>query len=280
MKQIAIVSGKGGAGKTTVTAMFSTIADAIVADCDVDAPNLHILLKPRILRVIPFEGMRKARIDKDKCSKCGLCQNLCRFQAIKNFEVDEIRCEGCALCYRACPENAIEMVSEKRGEIYVAETDFCYFVYAQLYPGEENSGKLVTEVKNLAKTVANEKGLDLIILDGAAGIGCPVIASLAGVDVALVVAEPTLSGLNDMIRIIELARLFKVEVKVAINKYDLNLDVTKKIEDFCINNNIEIVGKIPFDEHIPYQISQLKLPFKGKAADEIVNIWKRIEEGL
>ena len=110
MKQIAIVSGKGGAGKTTVTAMFSTIANAIVADCDVDAPNLHILLKPRILRVIPFKGMRKARIDKDKCSKCGLCQDLCRFQAIENFEVDEIRCEGCALCYRACPENAIDMV--------------------------------------------------------------------------------------------------------------------------------------------------------------------------
>jgi MinD superfamily P-loop ATPase len=280
MKQITVISGKGGAGKTTVTAMFATLANAVVADCDVDAPNLHILLKPKILEVIPFEGLKRAKILQDKCTQCGLCQELCRFDAIHDFEVDEMMCEGCALCYRACPEKAIEMISEKRGEIYVTETQFCDFVYALLYPGEENSGKLVSEVRNIAKKIAEEKGVDLLILDGAAGIGCPVIASLAGANLALIVTEPTLSGLNDMKRAVELACHFKVEPVVAINKFDLNIEVTQQIEEFCRDNNIEIVGRIPFDEAIPNQIAQLKLPFEGKAADEIVKIWNRIRGWL
>ncbi len=279
MKQVTVVSGKGGAGKTTVTAMFATLANAVIADCDVDAPNLHILLKPEVVETIPFEGMKKARIIEDKCSRCGLCEELCRFDAIREFKVDEIRCEGCAFCYRACPEGAIEMVSEKRGEIYITKTEFGDFVYALLFPGEENSGKLVNEVRNTAKRIAEEKGVDLLILDGAAGIGCPVIASLAGASVALVVAEPTLSGLNDMARIIELARHFKIEPLVAVNKFDLNPDITAKIEEFCSNDNVEIVGKIPFDEDIPKQIAQLKLPFEGKAAEEIREIWRRLEGG-
>ncbi len=277
MKQITVISGKGGAGKTTLTAMFATLSNSVVADCDVDAPNLHILLRPRVNRVIPFEGMKRARILRDLCTECGLCSELCRFDAIRDFEVDQIRCEGCGLCYRACPAGAIEMVSEKRGEIYVAETDFCDFVYALLYPGEENSGKLVNEVRNIAKGIAEEKGLDVLILDGAAGIGCPVIASLAGANVAVVVAEPTLSGLSDMVRVIELARHFRVEPVVVINKYDLNLDVTERIREFCKTNNIEILGMIPFDEEIPKQLASLKLPFEGKAADEIVRIWRGLE---
>ncbi len=280
MKQITVISGKGGAGKTTVTAMFATLANAVVADCDVDAPNLHILLKPKILEVIPFEGLKRAKILQDKCTQCGLCQELCRFDAIHDFEVDEMMCEGCALCYRACPEKAIEMISEKRGEIYVTETQFCDFVYALLYPGEENSGKLVSEVRNIAKKIAEEKGVDMLILDGAAGIGCPVIASLAGANLVLIVAEPTLSGLNDMKRAVELAWHFKVKPVVAINKFDLNIEVTQQIEEFCRDNNIEIVGRIPFDETIPHQIAQLKLPFEGKAADEIVEIWNRIRGWL
>ena len=279
MKQVTVISGKGGAGKTTVTAMFATLANAVVADCDVDAPNLHILLKPEIIETIPFEGMKKARILEEKCSRCGLCEELCRFDAIKDFSIDEIRCEGCGFCYRACPEKAIEMYSEKRGEIYITKTAFGDFVYALLYPGEENSGKLVNEVRNIAKKIAEENGIDLLILDGAAGIGCPVIASLAGASVALIVAEPTLSGLNDMVRVIELAKHFRIEPVVAINKFDLNPEVTNRIEEFCRSNNIEIVGRIPFDEDLPKQIAQLKLPFEGKAGDEIRRIWERLEEG-
>ena len=280
MKQITVISGKGGAGKTTVTAMFSTLAKAVVADCDVDAPNLHILLQPKIVETIPFYGMKRARIIEEKCSQCGLCEELCRFEAIKDFKVDEIRCEGCALCYRACPERAIEMVEEKRGEIYICETKFCDFVYALLSPGEENSGKLVSEVRNTAKSLAESKGVDLLIVDGAPGIGCPVIASLAGANVALIVAEPTLSGLNDMIRVIELANHFKIKPMVVINKFDLNLEVTEKIEEFCRNNGIEIVGKIPFDEELPKQISQLRLPFECTAGDAIREVWERVREEL
>ncbi len=279
MKQVTVISGKGGAGKTTVTAMFATLSKAVVADCDVDAPNLHILLKPEIIETIPFEGMKKARIIEDRCSRCGLCEELCRFDAIKDFSIDEIRCEGCGFCYRACPEKAIEMYSERRGEIYITKTAFGDFVYALLYPGEENSGKLVNEVRNVAKKIADENGIDLLILDGAAGIGCPVIASLAGASVALIVAEPTLSGLGDMVRVIELARHFRIEPVIVINKFDLNPEVTKKIEGFCKSNNIEIVGRIPFDDDLPKQIAQLKLPFEGKAGDEIRRIWKRLEEG-
>ncbi len=277
MKQLTVISGKGGAGKTTVTAMFATMANAVIADCDVDAPNLHILLKPKVREILPFYGGKRARILKDKCSKCGLCVELCRFDAIMDFEVDEFRCEGCGLCYRACPEKAIEFVSEKRGEIYVSETEFGDFVYALLYPGEENSGKLVSEVRSVAKRLAEESGADLLLLDGPAGVGCPVIASLAGANLALIVAEPTLSGLNDMVRVVELAEHFKVEPIVAINKFDLNVDVTKKIEEFCGRRGIEIVGRIPFDESIPEQISQLKLPFEGKAGEEIVKIWRKLE---
>ncbi len=277
MKQLTVISGKGGAGKTTVTAMFATMANAVIADCDVDAPNLHILLKPRVKEVLPFYGGKRARILKDRCSECGLCVELCRFDAIRDFEVDEFRCEGCGLCYRACPEKAIEFVSEKRGEIYVSETKFGDFVYALLHPGEENSGKLVSEVRGVAKRLAEESGTDLLLLDGPAGIGCPVIASLAGANFALIVAEPTLSGLSDMVRVVELAEHFKVEPIVAINKFDLNVDVTKKIEEFCRRRGIEIVGRIPFDESIPEQISQLKLPFEGKAGEEIVKIWRKLE---
>ncbi len=277
MKQITVISGKGGAGKTTVTAMFATLSNAVVADCDVDAPNLHILLKPRIIEVIPFKGMKKARIVEEKCSYCGLCQELCRFDAIHEFKVDLMRCEGCGFCYRACPEGAIEMVQIKRGEIYISKTEFCDFVYALLDPGEENSGLLVTEVKKIAKRIANENGLDLIILDGAAGIGCPVIASLAEASLSLIVTEPTLSGFNDMVRVIKLSEHFKIRPVVVINKFDLNMEVTKKIEEFCEEHDIQIIGKIPFDESIPKQIAQLKIPFEGKAGEEIKRIWRELE---
>lgn len=273
---------EGGTGKTTVTSIFATLATCVVADCDVDAPNLHILLKPKVKNVIPFKGMKKARIVDEKCERCGLCMDLCRFDAITfeegKFVVDEIRCEGCGFCYRACPSKAIEMVSEERGKIFVSETDYGDFVYALLDPGEENSGLLVSEVKKIAKEVAEERGVDLIFIDGAPGVGCPVISSLAGTNLALIVTEPTLSGLNDLMRIVELVNLFKIKSFVLINKFDLNEDVTKEIEKFCIENDIELFGKIPFDEKVPEMISQLKIPVNCKAGENVKEVWKVLED--
>ncbi|ADB57503.1 ATP-binding protein [Archaeoglobus profundus] len=274
--QIAVVSGKGGTGKTTVTSVFATLCKGVIADCDVDAPNLHILLKPRILEEIPFKGMKKARIIQDKCERCGLCMDLCRFDAIyvenDSYKVDIVRCEGCAFCFRACPNKAIEMVSEERGKIFVSETEYGPFVHALLEPGEENSGLLVHEVKAKAEKVAEEKGLDLILVDGAPGIGCPVIASLSKVDKAVVVTEPTLSGLNDMERVLKLIRHFRIEPYIIINKFNLNLDVSNKIERFCKSEKIPIVAKVPFYEDIPKAIANLQIPIK----DEIVEAWENI----
>jgi len=274
--QIAVVSGKGGTGKTTVTSVFATLCGGVIVDCDVDAPNLHILLKPRILKEIPFTGMRKAKIIDERCERCGLCEDLCRFDAI-NFDddrycVDVVRCEGCGFCYRACPNDAIEMVSEVRGKIFISETEYGPFVYAKLEPGEENSGLLVHEVKRVAEEIADERGLDTILIDGAPGIGCPVIASLSKVDKAVVVAEPTLSGLSDMERILMLIEHFKIEPYVIINKFDVNLDVSREIEDFCKSRDIPIVAKVPFYDDIPTLIANLKIPIK----DEIVKAWREL----
>ena len=276
--QIAVVSGKGGTGKTTVTSVFATLCKGVIADCDVDAPNLHILLKPKILEEIPFKGMKKAKIVEERCEKCGLCMDLCRFDAIyvenDSYKVDVVRCEGCAFCFRACPSKAIEMISEVRGKIFVSETEYGPFVHALLEPGEENSGLLVHEVKAKAEKVAEEEGLDLILVDGAPGIGCPVIASLSKVDKAVVVTEPTLSGLNDMERVLKLIRHFRIEPYVIINKFDLNLDVGGKIERFCKSEKIPIIAKIPFYEDIPKAIANLQIPIKEEIVEAWENLWR------
>jgi len=280
MKQVTVISGKGGTGKTTIAAMLYVLSDSVIADCDVDAPNLHILLNPIVIEKIDFYGMKKAVIT-DSCTKCGLCYELCRFDAISNdnYMIDKSRCEGCALCYNACPENAIEMVENKAGNLFVSKTDYGYFVHALLNPGEENSGKLVSEVRTKAKEIA-EKEAEYLIIDGAPGIGCPVIASLGGVDAAIIVAEPTMSGLSDMARVIRLCEHFRIQTFAVVNKYNLNEKITLKVENYCKDNNIEILGKIPYDESIAEQISSIKFPFKGNAADCIARIWNRITEIL
>lgn len=277
MKQLVVISGKGGTGKTTVTSVFATLAECVIADCDVDAPNLHILLKPEIREVIPFKGLKKAKIIEEKCERCGLCMDLCRFDAIyvedDKFRVDVSRCEGCGFCHRACPSEAIEMVSEERGKIFISKTEYGDFVHALLEPGEENSGLLVSEVKRIAKKIAEENGVDLILIDGAPGVGCPVIASLSNVNVAVIVAEPTLSGISDMERILQLTRHFRIESFVVINKYDLNIEMSKRIEEFCKHEDIDVIGRIPFYEDIPMMIANLQIPIK----DEIVEVWRRLE---
>lgn len=284
LKQLTVISGKGGTGKTTITAMFSWLAqDAVIADGDVDAPNLHLLLNPVVLEEIPFYGMKKAQIDNDVCTECNLCYDLCRFDAIyvnEGYHVDEIKCEGCAVCYNACPVGAVELTTPQLGKIFSSKTDYGRMIHATLNPGEENSGKLVSELREKAKDVAKEVGSNLLILDGAPGIGCQVIASLSMSSIALIVTEPTISGLKDARRVHELTKYFGIKSGVAINKYDLNEDMADKIEEYCADNSIELMGKIPFDSDLHSQISRLDFPFEGEAASKMKKVWERIEPVL
>lgn len=285
MKQIAIISGKGGTGKTTFSATIHVLEGGVIADCDVDAPNLHILLKPQIVTSEDFIATKKAKIIQERCSRCGLCYELCRFGAVRleldnGYIIDEKKCEGCAFCFNACPERAIVMDNAKTGDLYISKTEWGYFVHARLKPGEENTGKLVTEVKNRAKKIAEENDAEFLIVDSAPGVGCPVIASLTGVDAAVVITEPTFSGLSDMKRVIDLCDHFKIKPFVVVNKYDLNTDFAGKIKTFCEENGVEYAGNVPFDEAIPEQIANLRFPFSGKATEKITECWKKIKEVL
>ncbi len=246
--EIAIVSGKGGTGKTTISAAFVAIAENIVmADCDVDAPDLHILLAPEILEKEDFISSRIAVIDKGLCTECGLCQKSCRFDAITVPEIHPIGCEGCGVCEFVCPEGAITMHDRVSGRQFKSKTRFGYMAHAKLLPGEGNSGKLVTEVRQQAKAFADETNHNLILIDGSPGIGCPVIATVAGLKLGVIVTEPTLSGIHDMKRVLDLMRRFNVRTTVIVNKYDINLDNTENIVQFCKENDVEILGRIPFD---------------------------------
>ena len=291
MKQIVIISGKGGTGKTVVTGAFASLAkNKIMADCDVDAADLHLLLKPEIKKRHEFKSGVTAFIDKELCSQCGQCVQVCRFSAVeigknvsgeKEFTIDPIACEGCAFCSFVCPTEAIKMEENISGEWYISDTRFGPFVHARLGIASENSGKLVALVKQKAKELAEKHNCDWIIIDGAPGIGCPVIASLSGIDYALVITEPTLSGLHDADRVIQVVKHFKISVRLIINKYDLNKEMTEKIEEYCKNNNIPLVGKISFDESMVKAIIEGKTIIEygyGKAREEITAIWDTLQK--
>jgi len=250
MKQLLIISGKGGTGKTVLTGALAALAvNKVMADCDVDAADLHLLLKPKIKQTHEFRSGKTAFLDKSLCDQCGKCIDLCRFQAIgEDYIIDPIACEGCGFCSFACPQKAITMRENLCGHWFVSDTRFGPMVHAKLGIAEENSGKLVSLVRKKAKELAEKNKADWVIIDGTPGIGCPVIASLSGIDCALVVTEPTLSGLHDAARVIELARHFSVPVKMIINKYDLNLKMSENIEKYCREKQIELVGKIGFDK--------------------------------
>ena len=290
MKQILIISGKGGTGKTVVTASFASLAEnKVLVDCDVDAANLHLILNPESQEVHDFKSGKTAFIDKNQCCSCGLCESLCRFEAIsKNvsddkYFVDPVSCEGCGFCALACPSGAIEMKENLSGQWFVSKTRFGLFVHAKLGVAEENSGKLVATVKQKAKELAKEHNVDWIIVDGSPGIGCPVIASLSDVDCAVVVCEPTVSGIHDAKRVIEVANHFKVPSKIVINKFDLNIDMTKNIEMFAKESDIEVVGRIPFDKRIVESVSQRKTVIEDGDQDLIEHfskIWIKIKQGL
>ncbi len=285
IKQIIVISGKGGTGKTVITGAFSALArNKVMADCDVDAADLHLLLNPVVKMRQEFRSGQTAVIDQNICDQCGKCISICRFDAIgKDFVIDPISCEGCAFCSYVCPTGAITMNENVSGEWFISETRFGPLVHAKLGIAEENSGKLVALVRNEAKKLAEEKKCDWVIIDGAPGIGCPVIAALSGVDCALVVTEPTLSGLHDADRVIGVARHFGVSAKILINKYDLNLDMTKEIEKYCKKNDIEVIGKIVFDKSVVEAMVEGKTIMEyenGIVKDEIVAIWEKLQEKL
>jgi len=287
MKQIVVISGKGGTGKTIIAAAFAALAkNKVMADCDVDAADLHLLLHPKIVEHHEFKSGKIAVIDEDKCIICGKCLAYCRFSAVVAFKnddgslkkigIDPIACEGCAFRSFICPAEAIRMKENTSGEWFISETRFGPMVHAKLGIAEENSGKLVTLVRQKAKELAEKQNCHWVIIDGAPGIGCPVIASLSGVDFALVVTEPTLSGLHDADRVIKVARHFGVLVKLVINKYDLNIDMTEKIERYCRDNNIPLMGKIGFDESVVKAMVEGKTIIEypdGKTKEETKKIW-------
>ena len=230
-----------------MTASFAALSrNAVFADCDVDASNLHLLLRPEVERTIEFRGLKLAVIDPSRCTRCGLCEEKCRFNAIHDFEVDPIQCEGCGVCVHICPAEAVDFVDRLCGYAYISRTRFGPMSHARLKPGMENSGKLVSLARQNAKRLAEEGDRDLVIVDGPPGIGCPVIASLSGIDAGVVVVEPTLSGIHDLKRALKLLDHFKVEPLVCVNKHDLNDVNTGEIEGFCAERGIEVVGLIPF----------------------------------
>nr|QNO52065.1 ion-translocating oxidoreductase complex subunit B [Methanosarcinales archaeon ANME-1 ERB6] len=239
LKQITVISGKGGTGKTTLVASFAALAEnKVIADCDVDAPDLHLLLHPEIIEREDFKGVKVAVMDKTLCTECGICEETCRFNAIalteeSGYAVNPARCEGCGACVYVCPQEALTLKERVSGYAFISKTNYDPMAHAQLNIAEETSGKLVTEVRDRAQQVAEKEQRELILIDGAPGIGCPVIASLTGVDLALVVTEPTMSGLHDLERILDVTRHFGTGSVVCINKYDINEENSRRFTDFC-----------------------------------------------
>jgi MinD superfamily P-loop ATPase len=248
MKEIVVLSGKGGTGKTTIVASFAALAkNKVLCDCDVDAADLHLLLKPKAKETHEFRSGQTAVIDEKLCTRCGLCQELCRFEAITDLKVDPTACEGCGFCVRVCPEDAITMEENLAGHWFVSSTKYGPLVHARLGIAQENSGKLVTVVRQNARSIVQKERFEYIITDGPPGIGCPVISSLSGANLALLVTEPTLSGIHDLERVIGVCRHFGVPPLICINKYDLNEDNTGQIERYCLEQGIEVAGKLPYD---------------------------------
>jgi len=284
MKEVVVLSGKGGTGKTSIVGSFAALArDKVMADCDVDAADLHLLLGTSNREKNEFWSGQVAAIDKDRCTQCGLCQDLCRFNAIRDYTVDRVSCEGCGFCSYICPVQAITMNECKAGDWFVSDTGYGPLVHARLGIAEENSGKLVALVRQQAKEIAGKNGLDLIISDGPPGIGCPVISSLSGASLALIVTEPTLSGIHDMERVLGVCGHFGVPAVVCINKYDLNEKNTAAIREYCRANGIDVAAMIPYD-NIMTDAMVKGVPVVeysgGEVAGEIKNLWRKIEDRL
>ncbi|MBN1144403.1 MAG: 4Fe-4S binding protein [Bacteroidales bacterium] len=283
--EIVILSGKGGTGKTSVTAAFASLAKhAVFTDCDVDAADLHLVLSPDIYQQEEFSSGAKAVVDTDKCTSCGLCKDVCRFSALAYSGdipvIDEYACEGCGLCSIVCPVDAITIENYNNNHIYFATCRFGPMVYGKLGIAEENSGKLVSKIRQYARELAQKHHAEIIITDGPPGIGCPVISAVTGSDLVLAVTEPTMSGWHDLDRLIEMIGGFKTPVFVVINKYDLNEEMTRVIEGNLLAKNIRVIGKIPYSDTMVLALLEAKtineFDPSGYIAGELTRIWETI----
>jgi len=294
-KELVVISGKGGTGKTSIVASFATLAEKVVlADCDVDAADLHLVLEPKTVRRESFSGGKRARIMSGHCTACGKCEELCRFDAIyfdgpgngtvdNPFRIDPIGCEGCGVCAWFCAEDAIEFAPATNGMWFVSDTRCGPMVHAKLGIAEENSGKLVSTVRKEAGVIAKERNLDLVIIDGSPGIGCPVIASITGADFVLIVTEPTLSGLHDLGRVAQVAKHFGIPGMVCVNKWDLNPEVTAEIERQAAAHDLAVAGRVRYDRAVTkaqiLKQSVVEHQTSG-CADDIRKVWARVSEAL
>lgn len=296
MKEIVVISGKGGTGKTSLAASLAVMSRgrAALADCDVDAADLHLVLEPQIERREKFVGGGKARIKPGHCTACGKCEELCRFDAIffdgpgngrapKTFRVDTLACEGCGVCAHFCDDDAIEFAPAVCGQWFVSQTRCGPMAHARMEPGAENSGKLVTAIRQHVRQIAAQRRLDWVLCDGSPGVGCPVIASLTGANLALIVVEPTLSGMHDFRRVAQLTRQLNVPGCLVVNKADLNPQVVATLEQQAERMGIVRLGRVPYDRSVTEaQIAKKAVveTSDGPAATAIRQIWKRLEESL
>ncbi|MCP4632189.1 MAG: (4Fe-4S)-binding protein [candidate division Zixibacteria bacterium] len=289
MKELVVISGKGGTGKTSIVASFAALAkNAVMVDCDVDAADLHLILTPQIKERQDFCGGYRASIDTSKCSLCGLCAVTCRFDAVsersdrgvvKGFFIDPFACEGCGVCHYYCPDDAIILEQPANGELFISEMRYGPMVHAKLGIGEENSGKLVALVRKNAREIAEARNTNYIIVDGPPGIGCPAISSITGADIVLIVTEPTVSGFSDLKRVIQLTHHFQIKTVACINKWDINSSLTEEIIGFCQKNNVETVGRIRYDKVFTDAQVQAANIFEVALtgiAEDIYSIWKNL----
>lgn len=279
--ELVVLSGKGGTGKTTIATCLTELSEEVISiDCDVDAPNLYLYYQGNELKKEEFYSSKKAVINKDMCLYCGKCKNYCNFDAIDDdINIDSLRCEGCGTCVLVCNQNAISLVDEKTAELYINNTENGIISRAEMEIGSDGSGKIVSKIRENAKEYSKRD--ILTVIDGSPGIGCAVISSITGCDVALIVTEPTKSGLEDLKRIIELTKHFQVKTLVCINKYDINLEIVNKIRSYCKSESIDIVGEIPFDDTVRTSINELKpiIYYEESSANHAVReMWEKIKK--
>lgn len=295
VREIVLISGKGGTGKTSITAAFAGLAEtAVLADCDVDAPDLHLILQPEVVETHAFSGGKLARIRPAACVGCGRCAEVCRFDAVsltgagndvvqKTYAVDPVACEGCAVCVRFCPVEAIAFEEVTTGQWFVSETRFGPMVHAKLGVGEANSGKLVGLIRKEARHVAEAQGLERVIVDGSPGIGCPVIASITGADLALVVTEPTMSGEHDLHRVLDLTTHFGIPALLCVNKWDINPEISGRLETTAAARGVTTVGRIDYDADVTQAqvVGQSIAEYgDGRLREQVVRLWEAVRNKL
>lgn len=284
MPEIVVISGKGGTGKTSLTAAFAHLAiDPVICDLDVDAPDLHLILQPEIEQQQEFFSGHEAVIDPEACTGCGLCRELCRYGSVSEkggvYAVDPLKCEGCKVCVHFCPTQAIRFPERHCGRWFISRTRFGPMVHAQLFPGAENSGRLVALLREKARDVAERTGRTLIVADGSPGIGCPVISSLTGADIAILVTEPTPSGIHDLERVAILCRHFRIPAGVIVNKADLNPENTEAVRRWCESEKTDFLGALPYDAAVTEAMvrRQTVTEFTPKGLSAAVrSIWERV----